>query len=101
MTTKKIRVGARGKIALPSEILQALDVDEGSYLSFEIDDAAVTLKKLHYDPFLEAGKKPDPDGFEKIMKQQKEGMKAAEQEFRERLKKPPELRPEDRPDFWD
>lgn len=101
MAAKRIKVQPDNRVSLPSEVMQALDIAPGSYVAFEVSEGAAILKKVDFDPFQEGLKKPDPDAFDKIIKKQKAGMQEAEKEFMERLKDPPEVKPEDRPDFWD
>ncbi len=102
MSALRVQVRKDGSIALPKSVLDALGVDAGSYLGIAIDKNRVVLEKVSFDPFAEGQKKPDPDAFEKILKKQKEGMDEAEREFLQRMKEPPpEIKPEDRPEFWD
>ena len=102
MSAIRVQVRKDGSITLPRNVLDALEADTGSYLGIAIDKNKVVLEKISFDPFAEAQKKPDPDAFEKILKKQKEGLDEAEREFLQRMKEPPpEIKPEDRPEFWD
>ena len=101
MKTIRVQIRKNGSITLPKEVLDGLDVGPGSYLKLTLEKTHITLEKMDFDPFAEVRKKPDPDAFEKIRKRQEEGLAEAEKEFLERMKDPPEIRPEDRPDFWD
>ena len=101
MKNNRVQVRKDGTVPLPRNILEALDAGPGSYLSIIVKKNTIELQKMEFDPFEEARKKPDLDAFEKIRKKQEEGFAAAEKEFLEKMKDPPEIRPEDRPDFWD
>ncbi|HAK95179.1 MAG TPA: hypothetical protein DCM87_09305 [Planctomycetes bacterium] len=98
----RVQVRKDGSVPLPRNVLDALGADAGSYLAITVEDDRVVLQKTTFDPFAEAQKKPDPDAFEKILKSQREGLDQAERDFMQRIKDPPpEVRPEDRPEFWD
>ena len=98
---KRIRIAADGSIRLPEKLREQLGWTSASYLEFETADDRVTFWKVEVDLFAEAMKKPDADGFEKALKRQKTSREDAFKEFEERMKDPPEVRPEDRPEFWD
>ena len=101
MAELRIQIRRDGSIVLPKEALDALNAGPGSYLKVSLAKGKIELEKTFYDPFAETPKGPDPDALDKIAKKQQEKLKEAEKEFFEKLKEPPELRPEDRPDFWD
>ncbi len=102
MSAVRVQVKKDGSITLPRSVLDVLGADTGSYLLVTVDENRVLLEKTAFDPFAEVQKKPDPDAFDKILKKQKEGLDQAEREFTQRMKDPPpEVRPEDRPEFWD
>jgi bifunctional DNA-binding transcriptional regulator/antitoxin component of YhaV-PrlF toxin-antitoxin module len=102
MAAIRVQVRKDGSIALPRNVLEALGADVGSYLAVTVEEDRAVLCKTTFDPFAEAQKKPDPDAFEKILRRQREGLDQAERDFMQRLKEPPpEVRPEDRPEFWD
>ena len=102
MSTIRVQVKKDGSLTLPKNVLDALEVDTGSYLLITIDENRVVLEKTIFDPFAEVQKKLDPDTFDKILKKQKEGLDQAERDFVQRMKgPPPEIKPEDRPEFWD
>ncbi len=102
MAAIRVQVRKDGGIVLPRNVLDALEADAGSYLAITVEENRVVLQKTTFDPFAEAHKKPDPDAFEKILKQQREGLDKAERDFMQRMKEPPpEVRPEDKPEFWD
>lgn len=98
---RRLQIRKDGTIQLPPEVMQALEWYPASYLKVEVEGGKVILEKIAFDPFAEARKTPDLDAFEKIMKKQQESVRKAEEEFEDMMKKPPEVRPEDRPDFWD
>ena len=99
--SERIRISPKGSIHLPEEVLEELGWLTGSYLEFEHDGEKLKIWKVEVDLFAEAMKKPDQDGFDKVLKKQKESQSKAFEEFEENIKDPPELRPEDRPEFWD
>ncbi|MBN1418269.1 MAG: hypothetical protein JXP34_05800 [Planctomycetes bacterium] len=98
---RRLQIRKDGTIQLPDEIMQALEWYPASYLKIDVQEGKLILEKIAYDPFAEATKKPDLDAFDKIMKKQKDSVRKAAEEFEDMMKKPPEIRPEDRPDFWD
>ena len=98
---ERIRVAADGSIKLPEKIRETLGWTSSSFLEFEVKEDRVEIWKIEVDLFAEVMKKPDQDGFDKVLKKQKERQSAAFEEFEEKMKDPPELRPEDRPQFWD
>ena len=83
-----------------SEVVEKLGWSTGSYLQVSVDGDAVKLARVEVDPFAEALKKPDADAFEKILGKQKKSQEEAFKSFEEKLKDPPEVQPEDRPDYW-
>ncbi len=97
----RIRIAPDGSLKLPREVTEKLGWTTGSYLKVSVKGDAVELQKVEVDLFAEAVKKPDEDAFEKIMKKQKESTKKAFKDFEVKIKDPPKVRPEDRPDFWD
>ena len=97
----RVQIRKDGSIALPKNVRDALDVGPGSYLKITIEDGRAALEKVAYDPWAEGQKKPEHDSFDKILEQQEKGLQNAEKDFLEKLKNPPEIRPEDRRDFWD
>lgn len=96
----RIRIGADGTIRLPEEILEQLQWAPGHYLELAITDAELRLEKIDVDPFEEAMKKPDPSEFDRILGEQEKSREDAFKAFEEKLKQPPEVRPEDREDHW-
>jgi bifunctional DNA-binding transcriptional regulator/antitoxin component of YhaV-PrlF toxin-antitoxin module len=97
----RIRIAPDGTIRLPREITDKLGWATGSYLEVAVKGGAVELNRVDVDLFAEAAKKPDADAFDKIMKKQKENSEKAFQDFEVKIKDPPKVRPEDRPEFWD
>jgi AbrB family looped-hinge helix DNA binding protein len=98
----RIRISPDGSLQLPKEVLEKLGWRPGSYLEFSVEAGALHLRRVEVDPFAEAIKKPDADAFEQILSQQKKSQEAAFRTFEERVKAKdfPELKPEDKPDFW-
>ena len=97
----RIRLNPDGSIKLPAELLESLKWITGSYLEFEHKGDRLQIWRVEVDLFAEAVKPPDPDSFEKILKKQKESTRKASEDFEKKIKDPPKLRPEDRPEFWD
>ncbi len=97
----RIRIAPDGSLKLPRDVTEKLGWVTGSYLEVSVKGEAVVLKRVEVDLFAEATKKPDADAFEKIMRKQKESSEKAFQDFEVKIKDPPKLRPEDRPEFWD
>lgn len=96
----RVQVRKDGSLALPREALSALGAEPGSYLGITVADGVLTVRKIQFDPFAQPRSTPAPDAFDRILKRQKDGLVEAEKEFLDKLKEPPEVRPEDRPDFW-
>jgi hypothetical protein len=97
----RIRIAPDGSLKLPRDITEKLGWVTGSYLEVSRKGETVVLKRVEVDLFAEAAKKPDVDAFDKIMKKQEESARKAAQDFEVKIKDPPPLRPEDRPEFWD
>jgi bifunctional DNA-binding transcriptional regulator/antitoxin component of YhaV-PrlF toxin-antitoxin module len=97
----RIRIAPDGSLKLPREVSEKLGWTTGSYLEVSVKGDAVELKRVEVDLFAEAVKKPDGDTFEKILRKQKESTEKAFKDFEVKIKDPPQLRPEDRPQFWD
>ena len=97
----RVQIKKDGSVPLPKETLDAMEAGPGSYVEITVDGSQVTLEKIAYDPWKEGQKKAKPDSFDAILKRQEEGLAEAEKNFMEKMKKPPEVRPEDRRDFWD
>ena len=96
----RVRIGADGEIRLPADTMEQLGWGSRHVLEVTLTEAGVRLEKIDVDPFEEAMKKPDPDAFDRILADQKESQKKAFDTFDERIKDPPEVQPEDRPDQW-
>ena len=96
----RIRIAPDGSIRLPAQTVEKLGWKTGSTLEVLVETDRVTLRRLEVDPFAEALKKPDTDAFEKILDQHKKSQEDAFRSFEEKVKKPPEVQPEDRPDHW-
>ena|ERR1041384_4370123 len=97
----RIRIAPDGSLKLPRDVVDKLKWTTGSYLEVSVKGETVELRRVDVDLFEEAAKKPDADAFEKILKKQKESTARAFQDFEVKIKDPPKLRPEDRPQFWD
>ena len=99
--TPRIRIAPDGSLKLPREVTEKLSWTTGSYLEVTVRGDSVELRRVEVDHFAEAVKKPDADAFEKILRKQKADKEKAAQDFEVKIKDPPKLRPEDRPEFWD
>ena len=95
-------IGPDGSFRLPREVLEQLGWKTGNYLEVSVREGVVRLKHVEVEPFVEALKKPEPDAFERILSQQKKSREEAFKVFEERVKTKdfPEVRPEDKPDYW-
>ncbi len=98
---ERIRMSMDGSIRLPADVLEKLGWTTASFLEYEVSGDHIELRRVEVDLFAEAMKKPDSDAFDKVLKKQKDSQSAAFEDFEKRIKDPPEVRPEDRPDFWD
>lgn len=99
---KRIRISPEGVIQLSEKLREELGWTTGSYLEYKVSGNKLELWRVEVDLFAEAMKKPDQDAFDKILKQQSESQTRAFSDFEKKLKEPlPDLRPEDRPEFWD
>ena len=98
----RIRIASDGSLQFPKDVLDKLGWQAGSYLELSVEGSAVHLRRIEVDPFAEALRKPEADAFEKILGQQKKSQEEAFKTFEERVKAKdfPELKPEDRPDYW-
>ena len=98
----RIKIAPDGTLRLPKEIADRLGWKTGSTLEVSEEGGVVRLERLEVDPFAEAQKAPEPDAFEKRLAADRKRQEEARRTFEERLKAKdlPELRPEDRPDFW-
>jgi antitoxin component of MazEF toxin-antitoxin module len=97
----RIRIAPDGSLKLPRVVTEKLGWTTGSYLEVSVEGESVSLKRVDVDLFAEAARKPDADAFEKIMKKQEESREKASRDFEVKIKDPPKIRPEDRPDYWD
>jgi antitoxin component of MazEF toxin-antitoxin module len=97
-------LGANGEVRLPDEALSALGVQPGEKLSVKIDTRhkALRIERHVDDPWSEALKQKEQQGFEDILGAQKQRDDEASDLFDRRLKDAPkeERRPEDDPDLW-
>ena len=96
----RVRISPDRTIRLPDDLLEKLDWSGGHYLEITVDGEALRLVKVEVDPFAEVMKKPDPSEFDRILGEQKKSQADAFKAFEEKIKKPPEVRPEDREDHW-
>ncbi len=97
----RIRILPDGSVRVPRELTDKLGWGSGSYLEVSVKGDTVSLRRVDVDIFAEAARAPDKDAFEKIMKKQQESREKAAKDFEVKIKDPPKLRPEDRPEFWD
>ncbi|MBI4603283.1 MAG: AbrB/MazE/SpoVT family DNA-binding domain-containing protein [Planctomycetes bacterium] len=102
MTHSRLKIAADGSLELPVELREALGWKTGGYLEATVEGESLKLRAVEVDLFAEALKAPDPDSFEKILERQKKSREEAFKAFEEKVKRGdgPEVRPEDKPDFW-
>ena len=97
----RVRISADGSLKLPREVLDALGWSASGFVQASVKRDQVVLQRIEVDLFAEAVKKPDVDAFDRILKKQEENAAKAVEDFEKKIKDPPKLRPEDRPEFWD
>jgi len=96
----RVRIEDDGSIRLPKDMMEKLGWGMRNYLEVTVTERSLRLEKVEGDPFAEAMKKPDSDALDKLIAEQSESQKKALDTFAERIKSSPEVRPEDRPDYW-
>jgi len=98
----RIKIAPDGALRLPEEVLEDLGWKTGSYLEVSVEGGDAHLHPIEVDLFAEALKKPDPNSFDQILSKQKKSQEDAAKFFEEKIKDKelPEIRPEDKPDFW-
>ncbi|MEE9273947.1 MAG: hypothetical protein V3V62_01385 [bacterium] len=96
-----IEVGTGGRIHLPKEVMEALDVVPGNQIKFDIAGGGVSIGRHQLkDPFADlANKKKGPD-FKDLFAKEADRKKEAARVFEKRVQEKHEIRPEDREDFW-
>ena len=99
---ERIRVNDDGTIRLPKGAMRALGIRAGSYILVGLDDEKrVVIKPTDFDPFQEPLPKGDGDFIAKGLVEDEKRANEANKKFEQLMEDPPEVRPEDRPDFWD
>ncbi len=94
-------VGAGGRIRLPKEVMDALNVAPGNQIKIEIRGNLISIARHQVkDPFAELKNKKIP-GLDELMSKEKSRKKEAAREFDKRMQEKHEIRPEDRKEFWD
>ena len=98
----EFRVRQDGSIRLPAELADGLKIYPGSRIRVTRDGDRLVIEKVAgpEDPFAAAAKGPDLEALDRIREQQAKDQQKARDRFEEMMKKPPEVRPEDTPDFW-
>ncbi len=97
----RIRVHDDGTLRLPAKLVRKLDLKAGSYVKVTVEEGVLSLEETDFDPFEEAKKPTDPGSIEKFLQDEEQKKKDAAKTFEKLMENPPEVRPEDRPDFWD
>jgi antitoxin component of MazEF toxin-antitoxin module len=93
-------VGAGGRIRLPKEVMDALDVGPGNQIKIEIQGDIISIARHQVkDPFAALKNKKTP-GLQELMSIEEKRKKEAARVFEERMQEKHEIRPEDREDFW-
>lgn len=99
---ERIRVNDDGTIRLPKKYMKSLQLRARSYVNVDLDDGRITLERAEdYDPFAEPEKPADADFIAKGLVEDEKRAKEANRKFERMMEDPPEVRPEDRPEFWD
>jgi AbrB family looped-hinge helix DNA binding protein len=98
----RIKIASDGGLRLPEEVRERLGWKTGSYLEVSVEGSDVRLHPIELDLFAEALETPDPSSFDRIIAKQKKSQEDAARFFEEKIqdKDLPEIRPEDKPDFW-
>ena len=98
----RIRISQDGSLRIPEDVATTLGWRSGSYLEVEVEGEVVKLHRIEVDPFAAALEKPDESAFEKILEKQRKSREDAFRSFDDRVKRGdvPEVRPEDKPDYW-
>ncbi len=93
-------VQAGGRIRLPKEVMEALDVGPGTQIKIEIRGDLISIARHQVkDPFAALKNKKTP-GLQELMSIEETRKKEAARVFEERMQEKHEIRPEDREDFW-
>ena len=93
-------VGMGGRIRLPKEVMDALDVAPGNQIKIEIRGDLISIARHQVkDPFAELKNKKTP-GLQELMSMEETRKKEAARVFEQRMQEKHEIRPEDREDFW-
>lgn len=102
----KLTIGSDGRVLLPKEALDAIDVEPGAHVKLFIDTRRRSLRiERHVDDVWgEALKKKDGKSFDDILAEQKQREKEAEDIFRRGSKDAASGKkdrdPENHPDRW-
>jgi antitoxin component of MazEF toxin-antitoxin module len=98
----ELRVRRDGSIRAPDDLMDAAGIHPGGKVRVTLENGRLILEKvaLADDPFAAAAKGPDVSIIEKIREQQAKEKQAARDRFDELIADPPEVLPEDNPDFW-
>lgn len=97
----RIKISDDGSIHVPAKLLKSIGLRPGSYAIVGKDDGRLWIEKTDYDPFTEGAAPPPADSIERILEQEREKSDQASRKFERLIEDPPEVRPEDRRDFWD
>lgn len=98
-----LKLGPKGEVALPDDVLEALDVGPGGELRLFLDTRRrqVRLERHVADAWEEALRRKPEKGLEDVLGEQVKREQEAKALFEKRLKKPPPKRkPEEDPDYW-
>lgn len=102
-THRIVRLGTKGEVTLPPDVLETLDLEPGGELKLFLDTRRkqVRLERHVADAWEEALRKKPTKGLEDVLGEQTQRQEEAQSLFEERLKKPPPKRkPEDDADYW-
>jgi len=99
---ERVRVSKDGSLKIPRSIVRSLGIPALADVELRPrDDGTLEFVVQPHDPFEAGPQKPADDSFEKLVAEEDTRAEKADRKFRELMENPPEVRPEDRPDFWD
>ena len=99
---ERVRVAKDGSLKIPRTVVQSLGISPSSWVELRPrEDGTLELVATPHDPFEEGPQAPEADSFEKLVAEEDTRAEKADEKFRKLMEGPPEVRPEDRRDFWD
>ena len=91
----KLRIDGDGTVRLPAELLERWGVSAGRGVEASVEKGRLVLRPLppDGDPFAEAMKGPDEQGFEKALRRDAEEKARAKEEFERLLREKRDIDP--------